>query len=78
MTAAHLSEITFKSIGKNLVLETKVASINTMVSITAEISNENHRVRAARLLALEQAATLIQTAIEEERERAHSLEANNP
>ena len=64
------NQLNFTSNGHTLVAETAIEFQRTNITIKAEISNENHPLRLARLLILQQAQRVIGHAIEEEQRQA--------
>lgn len=59
-------QLSFTANGHFLSTETAIEFQQTIISIKAEIPNENHPLRSARLLVLKQAEAIIQYAIEQE------------
>ena len=59
-------QLNFISNGHFLITETAIEFQQTIISIKAEIPNENHPLRSARLLVLKQAEEIIQYAIAQE------------
>jgi hypothetical protein len=66
MSIPTFGQLKFTANGHFLTAETAIESQRTSIMIKAEISNENHPLRSARLLTLEQAATVLRHAIEQE------------
>lgn len=66
MSAPSLAQLSFTPNGHTLVAETAIKFQQTSITIKAEISNENHSLRMARLLVLQQAQQAIGYAIEQE------------
>jgi hypothetical protein len=66
MSISTLEQLNFTSNGHTLVAETAIEFQQTSITIKAEIPNENHPLRLARLLVLQQAQRVIGHAIEQE------------
>jgi hypothetical protein len=63
-------QLSFTSNGHTLVAETAIEFQQTCITIKAEIPNENHPLRVARLLVLQQAQRVIGHVIEQEQRQA--------
>lgn len=70
MSAPTPNQLNFTKNGHTLVAETAIEFQQTSITVKAEISNENHPLRSARLLVLQQAQRVIGHAIEEEERQA--------
>lgn len=70
MSIPIFGQLNFTSNGHTLVAETSIEFPQTSITIKAEIPNENHPLRLARLLVLQQAQSVIGHAIEQEQQRA--------
>lgn len=66
MAMSTFGQLNFTSNGHTLVAETGIEFQQTSITIKAEIPNENHQLRLARLLVLQQAQRVIGHAIEQE------------
>ncbi|WP_136419996.1 hypothetical protein [Herbaspirillum sp. ST 5-3] len=66
MSIPTFEQLNFISSGHTLLAETAVEFQQTSVTIKAQIPNENHSLRSARLLVLQQAQRVIGHAIEQE------------
>lgn len=66
MSISTFEQLSFTSNGHTLVAETAIDFQQTNITIKAEIPNENHPLRLARLLVLQQAQRVIGHAIEQE------------
>lgn len=70
MSIPTFEQLSFTSNGHILIAETAIEFQQTSITIKAEIPNENHRLRLARLLVLQQAQRVIGHEIEQEQRRA--------
>jgi hypothetical protein len=70
MSIPTFEQLSFTSNGHTLVAETGITFQQTCITIKAEIPNENHPLRLARLLVLQQAQRVIGHAIEQEQQGA--------
>lgn len=70
MSIPTFGQLNFTSNGHTLVAETAIEFQRTSITIKAEIPNENHLLRLARLLVLQQAQRVISDAIEQEQRHA--------
>jgi hypothetical protein len=70
MSIPTFEQLNFTSDGHTLVAETAIDFQQTSITIKAEIPNENHPLRLARLLVLRKAQWVIGHAIEQEQGRA--------
>jgi hypothetical protein len=70
MKIPTVEQLYLTSNGHTLVAETAVEFQQTSITIKAEIPNENHPLRQARLLVLQQAQWVISHAIEQEQQRS--------
>lgn len=66
MSIPTCEQLNLTSNGHTLVAETTIDFQQTSITIKAEIPNENHPLRLARLLVLQQAQRVIGHAIEQE------------
>lgn len=66
MSIPTFEQLNFISNGHTLIAETAIDFQQTNIAIKAEIPNENHPLRLARLLVLQQAQRVIGHAIEQE------------
>ena len=66
MSIPTFEQLNFTSDGHTLVGETGIQFQRTSITIKAEIPNENHPLRLARLLFLQHAQRVIDHAIEQE------------
>ena len=70
MSIPIFEQLNLTSNGHTLIAETAIEFQQTHITIKAQISNENHPLRLARLLVLEQAQSVIGHAIEQEKRHA--------
>jgi hypothetical protein len=70
MSIPTFEQLNLTSNGHTLVAETAIEFQQTIITIKAEIPNENHPLRLARLLVLQQAQRVIGHAIEQEQRGA--------
>lgn len=70
MRVPMFKQLSFTANGHLLTAETAIEFQQTLIAIKAEIPNENHPLRSARLLVLKQAESIIQYAIEQEQLQA--------
>ncbi len=70
MSIPTFEQLNLTSNGHTLVAETAIDFQQTSITIKAEIPNENHPLRLARLLVLQQAQRVIGHAIEQEQRGA--------
>lgn len=66
MSIPTFGQLSFTANGHLLIAETAVEFQRTTIAIKTEIPNENHALRSARVLVLEQAASVIQNEINQE------------
>jgi hypothetical protein len=66
MSLPTFEQLTFHSNGHALIAETSIDSQQAHITIKTEIPNENHPLRLARILVLQQAQRVIGHAIEQE------------
>lgn len=67
MSIPIFEQLNLTSNGHTLIAETAIEFQQTNITIKAQISNENHPLRLARLLVLEQAQSVIGHFIEQEK-----------
>ena len=70
MSIPTFEQLNLTSNGHTLVAETAIEFQKTSITIKAEIPNENHPLRSARLLVLQQAQWVISHTIEQEKRLA--------
>jgi hypothetical protein len=70
MSIPTFEQLNLTSNGHTLVAETAIEFQQTSITIKAEIPNENHPLRSARLLVLQQAQWVINHTIEQEKRLA--------
>ncbi len=70
MSIPTFEQLNLTSNGHTLVAETAIEFQQTSITIKAEIPNENHPLRSARLLVLQQAQWVISHTIEQEKRLA--------
>lgn len=66
MSIPTFEQLDFTSDGHTLIAKTSIDFQQTSITIKAPIPNENHPLRLARLLVLQQAQRVISHAIEQE------------
>jgi hypothetical protein len=66
MDTPTFTQLTFTPNGHLLIAETAIEFAQTRIVIKTEIPNDNHPLRSARLLVLEQAEAVIRHTIEQE------------
>jgi hypothetical protein len=70
MTMPTFGQLSFMANGHLLIAETAIEFQQTTIAIKTEIPNENHALRSARILVLEQAASVIRHEINQEQLQA--------
>ncbi|MDB5773639.1 MAG: hypothetical protein V7606_2755 [Burkholderiales bacterium] len=69
MSMPTFGQLSFTATGHLLIAETAIEFQRTTIAIKAEIPNENHALRSARILLLEQAAFVIRHELNQEQLR---------
>jgi hypothetical protein len=70
MTMPTFGQLSFTADGHLLIAETAIEFQRTTIAIKTEIPNENHALRSARILVLEQAVSVIRHEINQEQLQA--------
>lgn len=70
MSIPTFGQLSFTANGHLLIAETAIEFQRTSIAIKTEIPNENHQLRSARLLVLEQAESIIRHEINQEQLQA--------
>lgn len=70
MSIPTFGQLSFTAHGHLLIAETAIEFQQTTIAIKTEIPNENHPLRSARILVLEQAESIIRHEINQEQLQA--------